>query len=150
MKSKYKKQILSGVFTGLFVWIVLTIADAVDELILDEDYFIGAIVFVASPIIMFVSYIIHYNRYKPERKELFVWFASYFVAFSLLWLTIYYLLCDNNYIIKQKCRTEGIDLNRMEYICYGYSALIGFIVFCIIFHCAHIFKNICKKKHGEN
>lgn len=147
MKFKYKQQIIGGGCTGIIVWIVLTIADAFDELIINNDSFTGVFVFFAMPIIMFVCYAIHYIRRKPKKEKLLVWFGSFYTVCLPLWWIIYNMICENTYIIEQKRRTDWLNLNGIEYIFYGYSVLVGFSVLCSIFHGVYI---VIKIKYQGN
>ena len=123
---------------GILSWLFLTLADAFDEYILNTDSFIGIIVFFGLPIIMYIKYILHYIKDKPNRKNIIVWFVSYSVIFIIIWWNIYNKILDNEYIIKQAKRTDWITLNGVEYIFYGYSALVGYSILCIIFHLVYI------------
>lgn len=139
---KYTNSIISGCLMGILSWLFLTLADAFDEYILNTDSFIGIIVFFGLPIIMYIKYILHYIKDKPNRKNIIVWFVSYSVIFIIIWWNIYNKILDNEYIIKQAKRTDWITLNGVEYIFYGYSALVGYSILCIIFHLVYmIIKN---------
>ena len=135
---KYTNSIISGCLMGILSWLFLTLADAFDEYILNTDSFIGIIVFFGLPIIMYIKYILHYIKDKPNRKNIIVWFVSYSVIFIIIWWNIYNKILDNEYIIKQAKRTDWITLNGVEYIFYGYSALVGYSILCIIFHLVYI------------
>ena len=142
---KYVNLIFKGCITSILAWLVITIADAFDELVLDADSFAGIIVFFGFPIVMLVKYILHYIKNKPERRDVIVWFGSFWIFFGILWWNVYNKVLDNEYIIKQEKRTDGINLNGIEYIYYGFTALIGFSVLCILFHLIHMIISKCRK-----
>ncbi|MGN0394944.1 MAG: hypothetical protein ACI4EF_06240, partial [Coprococcus sp.] len=109
MKIKYKRQVIGGACTGILVWVILTIADAFDELILDADCYIGAFVLFSIPIIMFIYYIVHYIKHRPKAKNLLIWFGSFYLVCLPLWWIIYNMICENRYIIKQRDRSDWIN-----------------------------------------
>lgn len=134
----YVKSITSGCIKAVLAWAVLTVADAIDEYLIDTDSFMGAIVFFAVPIVLFIKYIVDYIKDKPKIKNQILNLTGYTVIFAGFWWYIYTKLEYNEYIIKQISRTDWIDLNGIEYILYGFTALIGYIILCIIFHIVYI------------
>lgn len=143
---KFKRQVIGGGSLGFLVWVILIIADAIDELILDKGFFIGAYVFVFIPIIMSIYYSVHYIIYRPKFKTLLIWFGSYCAVFLLLWLIIFSLV-NNDMLIIQKHSVGSIDLNGIEYMFYGLSVILFFFILCLIFHLVFAFvKRITKNK----
>ena len=142
------KQFIAGCITGTLAWALMTVADAADEYLLDTDTFLGFIVFVGLPIIMFIWYIIHYLHYHPKPKKLLLWFGGYFIAFLPIWWIIYNTVNNKTFFITQKDRSDWLNLNGIEYIFYGFTALIAFSVLCLIFH--FIFIIIKKIKNHRN
>lgn len=131
---KKSKQFLLGGATAVSAWVLLTIADALDEYILDNATFFGGIVFVFLPIVMFISYIVHFINRKPSGKKLIFWFLGYYAIFLPLWYLISESVNENKFIVYQQKRGDWIDLNGIEYIFYGFSALLAFTALCLIFH----------------
>lgn len=129
-----KKNILGGAGTAFLAWIMLFIADFIDEIILDTASFFGFIMYIAVPLCMFVFYIIHYITKKPETKKIVIWFLSYIIVCSLIWAVVYFASEKDFFIIKQKVRSSFFDLNGIEYILYGFSVIGLFTILCILFH----------------
>lgn len=148
MKFKYKNQILSGACTGLLVWVILTLADAFDEFILDTDSCICVIVFYFLPIAMFITYIVHNVKHKPSFKKLLIWFGSYCVVFLPLWWIIYDRIKQNTYIVLQRHRGEWWDFGGREYMLYGFWVCIDFSVLCLIFSLIYFIAQEIKKSHS--
>lgn len=129
-------------------WAVLTLADAVDEYFFNTDTCLGAIVFFGMPITMFIAYVIHCLRKHPAAKELVFWFCGFYAVFLPLWLIVYYTVNENSFIVYQYDRSEWLNLNGIEYILYGFSALGGFSVLCLLFHIICLMIRHYKKKHN--
>ena len=134
----YVKSITSGCLTAVLAWAILTVSDAIDEYVIDTGTFIGAIVFFVMPIVLCIKYIVNYINDKPKIKNQILNFTGYIVTFTDLWWYIYTKIEYNEYIIRQISRTDWLDLNGIEYIFYGFSALMGYIILCILFHIVYI------------
>ena len=133
MITNNRHQILSGIGTGFLVWILLVIADLLDELMLDEGFLVGAFIYILVPIILLICYIFNYIVYKPKSRKVLIWFSSYGLTFIILWLFIF-ILVNNDLFVIQKYRGYSIYLNGMEYMFYGISAVLAFGVLLLIFH----------------
>ena len=139
---KYRWQIICGIAAAFIMWGIITAADAFDEFVLDSGCYLGAVVFFAVPVVSFVLYLIHYHKKRPSAAALTVWHISYILAFLPLW---YYIGDSVNYgrfFIDQRKRSDFMDLNGIEYIFYGFTALVLFTLLCIA---AHIIRFIALK-----
>lgn len=145
----YIKSIASGCITALIAWAIFTLADAIDEYVIDADSCIGMILVVAMPIIMLIGYIINYIKHKPKIRYQLVKLVGYVIMFSLTWLCIYNKLEDNDYIVKQTSRSSWLDLNSIEYIFYSFSAFFGYLAMCIIFRIVYIIIKKLKSKREK-
>lgn len=139
------KQILYGAGTVFFVWAVLTIADSIDEFLLNTDSFFGGIVFFTMPVIMLIKYIVHYVKKRPGAKRLLLWFAGYCIVFLPVWYIIYNAVNNYKFFIPQTGRSGFLNLNGIEYIFYGFSVLLAFTALCIVFHLVFFVIQIIKK-----
>ena len=133
MNTRNNLSIMNGICIGVAAWIILLIADFIDEMILDKGFFVGLIIYMIVPVILLCHYIYNYIIYKPGRKKLFAWFGSYCVAFLVSGLIVF-ILVNNGLLIIQKYRGDGIYLNGMEYMFYGVPAIVVFGMLCIAFH----------------
>ena len=140
---KYKKQVKNGICVSILVWLSLILADLIDEFVFCRGIFVVALDFVIMPFIMILCYIKFYITFKPQKKELLVWFGSYSFMYLVLWYVIFYMVNTDKFI-PQKSKSGSIDLNGIEYMFYGFSTLLFFSLLCIIFH---IIYNILKRKH---
>ena len=133
---KYKWQILGGACTSVLMWGVLLLGDAFNEFILDESVAVSGIVFFAAPLALAVWYIVHVIRTRPDAKNLFIWHGCYTASFLPIWYAIYCLigLDREAFIIPQVSRSAWLDLNGIEFILYGFSALAAFLAIVIMFH----------------
>ena len=142
---KYKMQALGGLCTAVLIWLPLLFADMFDEWILNDSCTVGAIAFLLAPVALFVWYAVHCVKTKPEAKPLLVWHACY-IALSLpLWGIIASLVNQHKWIIEQPGRASFMDMNGLEYIGYGFSALCLFEALCILFHIIRIVVKKCRK-----
>ena len=133
--NKIKQQFAGGAVTGILIWVIMTICDAVDEYILKMETFLGFIACFAVPLILSVIYIIIYLKNKPSLAKLFVWFTG-FLSFSIiLAFIICYMVNYNRYIIDNSCKgCSFLCLNGLEYYIYSFFTIGGFILIAIIFH----------------
>lgn len=127
-----KKTVCYGLLSGAAAWIPLVIADWIDEKICDEGSGYGLVVFFAMPVLILLCYIVHVLRKKPAAKQLLAFLGCYIVTFSLLWLA--FGATDGNLLIEQKHRGDWIDLNGIEYIFYGFTALLALLLLIGLFH----------------
>ena len=145
-----KRAILFGMASAFIVWAVFTLADTIDELVIDQSCVFGGIVFLASPIVMLIIYIRHYLRFKPNWKRLILWFLGYIIVFIPMWIVIFDFVNKRKFFIPQEPRGSFIDLNGIEYMFFGGSALIAFVIFCVIFHLIYfIIRQVKKNKRQE-
>ena len=133
MNSKNNLSIMNGICIGVAAWIILLIADFIDEMILDKGFFVGLIIYMIVPVILLFYYIYNYIVYRPDWKKLLAWFGSYCVAFLVSGLIVF-ILVNNELLIIQKYRGNGIYLNGMEYMFYEVPAIVVFGMLCIAFH----------------
>lgn len=132
MKKAIKN--FSGELVGISAWLSLIICDAIDEIILDTGMCIGIFAFFLTPLVILTCYIVVYIKRKPSVRRLIGWHLRYGVVFSLLWLLMYRLIEKDEFFIYQEKRSDFIDLNGIEYVVYGFPALIAFIVLSLLFH----------------
>ena len=147
---KYGKQFLFGCGTAFSAWAVLTLADTIDELLLDVATCFGINVFFGLPILMLIIYIIHFIKNKPKVKKLIFWFLGYYALFLPMWYVIEEVVNENKYIIYQEKRGDWIDLNGIEYIFYGFSVLLAFTGACLIFHFVYFIVKKLRKPKGAD
>lgn len=119
---------------GILVWLIFTIADAIDELLIDTDCLLGAFAMIAVPLILFVHHIIYYVKHKPNWKGIVAKFTGFSLVSLILWFVIYVMIENNTYIVYQKDRSEWLNLNGIEYMFYGFPVIGGFIILSLIFH----------------
>lgn len=128
------KTIIYGMLTAALAWTVLMIADTIDEFIIDKSCILGGVVFFVIPVVMLVIYIIHNRKCNPPVRNLLLWFAGYYIIFLPVWGYMYDSNNKRYFFIEQKARSSFLDLNGLEYMMYGFSALIAFTILCLIFH----------------
>ena len=133
MSLNNRRQISSGIGMGFLVWMLLIVADLIDELVLNKGFFIGAFTYVLVPIVLLVCYIVNYILYKPKPRKVLIWFSTYCLTFIVLWLIIF-ILTNNDLLVIQKYRGDSIYLNGIEYMFYGISAILAFGILLLIFH----------------
>lgn len=130
------KPFAGGAVTGILIWVVMTLCDAVDECILKYDSYLGMIACIAVPLILSVIYIIIYLKTKPSLKNVLLWFAG-FLSFSIISA---FIICgmvnNNNYILSGSCAggCSFMCLNGIEYMIYALFTIGGFLIISIIFH----------------
>lgn len=145
-KMTYFKDIVYGILTAILAWVTLMVADIIDEFVIDTDSLLGGIVFFTIPIAMLVIYIIHNRKKNPSWKKLLLWFAGYLIAFLPIWGYMYESNNRREFFIEQHARSGFLDLNGLEYMFYGFSALIAFLVLCLGFHIIRIIIRLIRKK----
>ncbi|MBQ6180918.1 MAG: hypothetical protein IJK31_04440 [Ruminococcus sp.] len=126
------RSFLAGIAAAFAAWGLLTLGDCFDEYVLNEDSAVGAFIFLTIPIAMFIFYIRHYRRSRPEINKLISWFAGYSTLFLAAWAYV----CSGNghFFIPQKSRTDWLDFNGIEYLLYGFTAYFAFLLLCAVFH----------------
>ena len=130
------KQFAGGAVTGILIWVIMTLCDAVDECILKYDSYLGMIACIAVPLILSVIYIIIYLKKKPSLKNTFLWFAG-FLSFGIILSFIICGMVDNGtYILSASCAggCMFMCLNGIEYMIYAFFTIGGFLIISIIFH----------------
>ena len=132
MNTKLKAFIF-GALSALAVWAVLTVADSIDEYVINTGTMLGVIVYFTMPIAMVVVYIKHCIICDPPGKQLILWFAGYYILYIPIWMIIYNSVNHRDFFITQKTRGSFLDFNGIEYMMYGISTLIMFTLFCLIF-----------------
>ena len=145
-KMKNVKSLVFGMITAVLAWVTLMVADIIDEFVIDTDSLLGGIVFFTIPIAMLVIYIIHNRKNNPSWKKLLLWFAGYLIAFLPIWGYMYESNNRREFFIEQHARSGFLDLNGLEYMFYGFSALIAFMVLCLGFHIIRIIIRLIRKK----
>ena len=143
---KNVKSLVFGMITAVLAWVTLMVADIIDEFVIDTDSLLGGIVFFTIPIAMLVIYIIHNRKKNPSWKKLLLWFAGYLIAFLPIWGYMYESNNRREFFIEQHARSGFLDLNGLEYMFYGFSALIAFMVLCLGFHIIRIIIRLIRKK----
>lgn len=131
---QYRKQILGGACTALLMWGIEILCDIIDEYVLDTGNGLAAAAFFIAPFALFVWYIVHCIKEKPEGKKLLVWHISYAIVFLPIWLYMYPAVNYGYYFVDQAKRSDFMDLNGVELMWYGFSALVLFLVLCGLFH----------------
>jgi len=131
---KYIKQILSATLTAVLAWGVLIVADAIDEYILDTDFYLGIIIYFLLPVVMLICYIIYNIKHKPTKTKLFVWHMTYSIICGIIWYVVYCFAEKDMYFIRQENRSSWLNLNGIEYIFFGFSIILAFTLLCLIFH----------------
>lgn len=66
---QYRKHILGGVCTALLMWGIVMLCDIIDEYVLDTSDGLAAAAFFIAPVALFVWYIVHCIKSKPEGEE---------------------------------------------------------------------------------
>jgi hypothetical protein len=142
---QYAKQMLGVACTALLMWGVEILCDILDEYVLDTSDGLAAAAFFIAPVALFVWYIVHCIKSKPEGKNLLIWHISYAIVFLLVWLYMYPAVNNGYYFIDQAKRGNFMDLNGIELMWYGFPALFAFLILCILFHSIRWIIRICKK-----
>lgn len=130
------KPFAGGAVTGILIWVIMTLCDAVDERILKYDSYLGMIACIAVPLILSVIYIIIYLKKKPPLINTFLWFAG-FLSFGIILSFIICGMVDNRtYILSASCAggCSFMCLNGIEYIIYAFFTVGGFLIISSIFH----------------
>lgn len=144
-KKSLNMNLLFGAGTALLAWVVLMVADAIDEYIIDESMLLGGFVYFGLPVVFFIWYAIHCVKNSPKAKALVLWFLGYHACFLPLWLIIGSAANSRKFFIEQKTRASFLDFNGIEYFFYGFSAAIAFTLLCLIFHGIRAFGKALKK-----
>ena len=132
---KYKWQVLGGLCTTILMWLVLLLSDAVNEYILKTNNTVSGIVFFAAPLALVVWYIVHVIRTRPAANNIFIWHGSYILSFLPVWYAAYDSVnYHQKFIIPQTPRDDFLDLNGIELMFYGFSALVAFYIMVGAFH----------------
>lgn len=135
MKICYK-NLLYGAVLGVMLEMILILADAVDEFIIDEDYFLSFILMFVLPVIVFVIYIIHMMKKTLSFKQILSWHCG----LALTGLIFFYLGFEANlhtelYPFEQtRERCSWLCLNGIEYVIFPGVAFGGFIILSALFH----------------
>ena len=129
------KTFAEGAAAGILIWVVMTLCDAVDECILNEEYFLGIIACIAVPLILSVIYIIIYLKTKPSLKNVLLWFAGFLSLGIISAFIICGMVNNRTYILSASCiGCSFICLNGIEYMIYALFTIGGFLIISIIFH----------------
>lgn len=142
---KYKWQIIGGVMTTSIMWDLLCITDAFDEYVLDQSSLVGSLVFFLAPIALFVIYLLHFFKKRPAAAPLLVWHTSYTLSFIPVWIYMWCAVNSRHFFIKQFVRSSFLDLNGIEYMFYGATALCLFLILCLLFHIGRAIAAAVKK-----
>ena len=127
------RTVLYGIGAALASWAVMIAADAFDEKILDKSTLTGGIAYFAVPAIMLIVYIIHCNKRNPAASGLALWHAGFIGAFVPVWIYVYDSVNYNRFFVEQVKRGSFIDLNGLELMFYGITALAAFTAACGIY-----------------
>lgn len=142
---QYAKQMLGGACTALLMWGVEILCDILDEYVLDTSDGLAAAAFFIAPVALFVRYIVHYIKAKPEGKKLLVWHISYATLFLPVWLYMYPAVNYGYYFVDQAKRGNFMDLNGIELMWYGFPAFFAFLILCVLFQTIRWIVRKCKK-----
>lgn len=132
------RSVLYGIGAALVSWAVMIAADAFDEKILDKSTLTGGIAYFAVPALMLVVYIIHCNKRNPAASGLALWHAGFIGAFVPVWIYVYDSVNYNRFFVEQVKRGSFIDLNGLELMFYGITALAAFTAACGIYRLIRI------------
>lgn len=147
---KYKWQIIGGVMTTSIMWDLLCITDAFDEYVLDQSSLVGSLVFLFAPITLFILYIRHFLKKRPPAAPLMVWHTAYTLSFIPVWIYMWCAVNSRHFFIEQFHRSSFLDLNGIEYMFYGATALCLFSILCFLFHIGRAIDAAVKKKKARN
>ena len=138
-----------GAAVGIFIWVIMTVCDFIDEYVLSQDSFLGFIACFAVPLLLSVIYIVSYLKNKPSLKNVLLWFLGFLLCSIISAIAICSMVDCNNYIIDNSPCCQFICLNGIEYYIYAFLSIAGFALISIIFHIIHAIAKYFSKKKGN-
>lgn len=146
-----KQSFLSGVMYSLISCGLFIGADAIDEYCLNKECLLNAVLVVFLPMLALICYAVHTLRKRPSAGQLLFWHSGMALAFLPVWFMMCYGAIGNMnwFPVYQARRGAFIDLNGLEYVFFGYTALVWFTIFCIAFHVLRfVIKKLCERKEA--
>lgn len=131
-----KKSALWGMLSALAVWLPVLLADCIDEFLRHGGSLCSLLTYPVIPVVLAVFYIRHHKNANPPRRNLAAWLLSYTAAFSLSWylvrreIDVYYI----GVLIPQHVLGDGVKINGIEYVMYGFPAMVIFLAIVIAYH----------------
>ena len=130
------RSALFGFLTALIVWLPLMLPDCIDEFLRHGGSLCSLLTYPVIPVVLAVFYIRHHKNANPPRRNLAAWLLSYTAAFSLSWylvrreIDVYYI----GVLIPQHVLGDGVKINGIEYVMYGFPAMVIFLAIVIAYH----------------
>lgn len=148
MKNKYPVR-FGGILSAVICWAVFILADFIDEIILNEDSFLGTFSILLAPIAA-VYYIVSCIKNKTDLVSLLFWNIKFYVSAIVISVPIWVLVNDNNWIIPQGSRSSFIDLNGLEYLLFAVLFFGSMLIITVIFHSVYAIVKAVRQNKANN
>ena len=129
-----KMNFANGLLWGLLAWLVMTLADALDEFVFDCDSGAGYCMCIAFPVLFLILYWVSFRKNRPELLACLKWFVGYLLTGVTVGLTIIDLVVNGHFIPQRTDRCYLLCLNGVEYYIFAITVLGFFTVICILIH----------------
>lgn len=137
------KQGVTGILSGILLWVIFIACDAIEENTTHTYYIIGDALALVVPIALFTWYTKFLVNGKLHVEDTVIWLTSFYLSFIASWFVAF-----NFSFIKQHVTSNFIDFNGIEYVLFGFSVLMVFSVLCLIFHVVYeVLPNINRVKN---
>lgn len=134
--APFNRSALYGVLAALIVWLPLMLLDCIDEFLRHGGSLCSLLTYPVIPVVLAVFYIRHHKIANPPRRNLAAWLLSYTAVSSLAWYLVRREIdaCYIGLLIPQHVLGDGVGINGIEYMMYGFPAMVIFLVIVIAYH----------------